>query len=84
MKAYRYIEMNHGKNKGNAIEKRYLEIEIDNRCRSYCDNMDELVVCPHCGKTITFGRSFTSRQICTEYGFGYAVCGRCCKRELAE
>lgn len=84
MKAYKYIGMCHGKNKRNEKEKRYLAIEIDNRCRSYCDNMNELVLCPQCGNFITYGRSYPSRQICTEYWFGYAICGRCCKRELAE
>lgn len=45
--------------------------------KSYSDNMDEIVNCPHCGKKVTFGSCYTSKEIHTPYGFGYAVCEKC-------
>ena len=45
--------------------------------KSYSDDMDEIVNCPHCGKEVTFGSCYTSREIHTPNGFGYAVCKKC-------
>lgn len=45
--------------------------------KSYSFDMDEIVNCPHCGKEVTYGSCYTSREIHTPYGFGYAVCENC-------
>ena len=45
--------------------------------KSYSDDMDEIVNCPHCGKEVTFGSCYTSKEIHTPHGFGYAVCEKC-------
>ena len=45
--------------------------------KSYAADMDEIVNCAKCGRSITYGSSYTSREIRTTYGFGYAVCGEC-------
>lgn len=45
--------------------------------KSYSDDMDEIVNCPHCGKEVTYGSCYTSREIHTPNGFGYAVCEKC-------
>lgn len=47
------------------------------RVTTYADDMDVIVNCPHCGKKLAYGDSYTSHEIHTEYGFGYAVCGEC-------
>lgn len=45
--------------------------------KSYSNDMAEIVNCPHCGKKVTFGSCYTSREIHTHNGFGYAVCEKC-------
>lgn len=50
----------------------------------YTDDMNEIVNCARCGKLISFGLCYTSRQIHNHVGFGYAVCPRCNDRELEE
>ena len=49
--------------------------------KTYSDDMDEVVNCAQCGKGCLFGDCFTSMEIHTKAGFGYAVCGACYKRE---
>lgn len=51
--------------------------------KSYSDDMDEIVNCPHCGKEVTYGSCYTSREIHTPHGFGYAVCENCYNIERA-
>lgn len=41
------------------------------------DDMDVMVNCPHCGKELRFGETYTSREIQTQNGFGYGVCEEC-------
>ena len=43
--------------------------------------MDTFVDCAGCGKSIPFGAAFTSSEIHTGFGFGYAVCKNCNKEE---
>ena len=43
--------------------------------------MDTFVDCAGCGKSIPFGEAFTSLEIHTESGLGYAVCKSCYKSE---
>lgn len=50
-------------------------------CKTFSMDMDEIVNCPHCGREVTFGECYTSRQIHTEHGMGYAVCEECYKAE---
>lgn len=44
--------------------------------KTYTD-MDEIVNCPHCGKELRFGDTYTSHEIHTEHGIGYGVCEDC-------
>jgi hypothetical protein len=39
--------------------------------------MGAIVNCACCGKRLPFGECYTSREIHTGLGFGYAVCGDC-------
>lgn len=45
--------------------------------KSYSFDMNEIINCPHCGKEVTYGSCYTSREIHTPNGFGYAVCENC-------
>lgn len=53
------------------------EVSDEWTVRSYSNDMDEIVNCPHCGRKVTFGECYTSKEIHTECGFGYAVCEEC-------
>ena len=59
-------------------------VPTDWNCKTYSADMDEIVNCPHCGRKVTFGDCYTSRQIHTEHGFGYAACGECYEKEWNE
>lgn len=48
----------------------------------FTENMDELVACAQCGKTITFGKCYTSKEIHTSIGLGFPVCGDCYEEEI--
>ncbi len=48
----------------------------------YSSDMDKLINCPHCGKTIKFGDGYTSKEIHNHMGFGYSVCEKCHEEEL--
>lgn len=51
-------------------------------CKTYSDDMDEIVNCPHCGKELSFGETYTSMEFHTEMGFGYGVCENCYQIEM--
>ena len=51
-------------------------------CKTYSNDMNEIVNCPHCGKEIKFGDCYTSLEIHTNIGFGYAVCEECHQKEI--
>ena len=47
----------------------------------YCEDMEIIVNCAHCGKEIEFGKCFTSREIHNAFGLGYPVCSDCYEEE---
>lgn len=47
----------------------------------YSDDMSEIVNCARCGKEVTFGSCYTSREIHSRVGFGFPVCEECFERE---
>ena len=57
------------------------EIPDDWNVKTYSNDMGEIVNCPHCGREVEFGDTYTSREIHTEHGFGYSVCEVCYARE---
>lgn len=69
--------------KWNYEKHKYEPYKIPNNwsCKTYCDDMYEIVNCPHCGKEIEFGKCYTSMEIHTEHGFGYGVCEECYQKE---
>lgn len=50
----------------------------------YSLDTDKVIACAQCGRKITFGNSYTSREIYTEDGLGYAVCEQCHEKEWQE
>lgn len=40
----------------------------------YSDNMDLAINCTACGKNMTYGQGFTSRELHNSLGLGYPVC----------
>lgn len=71
-------------NKWNYEKHDYEEYEIpDNwECKTYSTNMEMPVNCPHCGKKVKFGDTYTSQEIHTDAGFGYAICEECYQKEM--
>ena len=59
-------------------------VPAERKVMIYSDDMDELCACARCGKRVTFGECYTSQQIHTYFGIGYAVCPECHELELAE
>lgn len=51
--------------------------------KTYSNDMDEIVNCPHCGKKLSYGDTYTSREIHTQFGMGFGVCGECYEHEWA-
>ena len=50
----------------------------------YSSDMGEVINCAQCGKKITYGDSYTSKQVHTYIGFGYPVCRECYEKEIKE
>ena len=50
-------------------------------CKSFCDNLDELVNCAKCGKELKCGDAYTSKIIQNDFGFGYMICEKCANKE---
>lgn len=57
------------------------EIPDEWNCKTYSNDMDEIINCPHCGKELKFGDTYTSKEIHTEIGLGYGVCEKCYNNE---
>lgn len=70
--------------KWNFSKVEYEDYELTEGATTYSSDMDEIVSCAQCGKKVLFGESYTSRQIHTPRGFGYAVCEKCYEKEWKE
>ena len=70
-------------NKWNNKEHTYEPYEIpdDWNCKTYSNDMEEVINCPHCGRKLKYGDSYTSLEIHTDMGFGYGVCEKCYQNE---
>lgn len=71
-------------NKWNNKKHKYEPYEIPDNwiCKTCSDDMYDLVNCPHCGKELQFGDCYTSMEIHTHAGFGFAVCEDCYQNEF--
>ncbi len=70
-------------NKWNYKKHIYESYEIPNNwnCKLYSEDMNEIVNCPHCGKKLKYGDTYTSLEIHNNMGFGFGVCEKCYKKE---
>ena len=59
----------------------YIPYDLPEGSVLYSYDMDRRVACAQCGKEIIFGDSFTSFEVHSKLGFGYAVCEKCYKQE---
>ncbi len=64
--------------------RKYYDYDLPEGACLYSDDMDKIVACAQCGRKMLFGDGYTSRQIHTKYGFGYAVCEQCYDKEWQE
>lgn len=48
----------------------------------YSDDMERQVNCASCGKDMTYGEGYTSKELHTRIGLGYPVCEACYNKEL--
>ena len=64
------------------FDKVYVPAQVDDRCKTYSNDMSEIVVCPNCNKELRFGDCYTSRRWHSDYGIAYAVCEKCYEEEL--
>lgn len=57
----------------------YIPFVVPNECvfKIYSDNMDDIINCCQCFKEMKFGEGYTSMEVHTGAGFGYAVCEKC-------
>lgn len=69
--------------KWNYKKHTYESYEIpDNwNCKTFSIDMKEIINCPHCGRKLKYGDSYTSLEIHTDMGFGYGVCEKCYQNE---
>ena len=60
-------------------ERRHMPYVVpdDWHVSTYEADMSTLVNCCQCGRKLPFGETYTSMQVQTSVGFGYAVCRDC-------
>lgn len=69
--------------KWNCKKHEYEDYEIpDNwNVKTYSRDMKEKINCAQCGRKIAIGDSYTSLEVHTNIGLGYAVCEKCYAKE---
>lgn len=69
--------------KWNYETHKYDPIEVPDEwnIQLYTDDMEEIVNCPHCGKELPYGETYTSKEIHNWVGLGYGVCEECYEEE---
>lgn len=60
------------------------KVPDDWNCKSYSNDMDEIISCARCGVKLPYGNAYTSFQIHTSMGAGYGVCWNCHQQEREE
>ena len=65
--------------KYNERKRQYEPYEVPDEWHVSCyeTDMDTKVNCCQCGREVRYGECFTSMQVHTPMGMGYAVCERC-------
>lgn len=70
--------------KWNYEKQEYEDYEVPDeyKIKVSTADLEETINCADCGKQILYGNSFRSREIKSNYGFNYAICIDCHKKEL--
>lgn len=68
--------------KYNVELREYEDVLLPDECRTYEEDMEKMVPCAQCGRLHKYGEMYTSREVHTAYGFGFAVCRECHDGEL--
>lgn len=72
-------------NRWNYEYHTYFTIPLTSRVplniKTYSEDMDEIVNCCQCLKEIRFGDTYTSKEVHTDLGIGFAVCPECYEEE---
>lgn len=71
--------------KWNYMEHKYDDHIIPNdwNCKTYSDDLNEIINCAQCGSQLKIGDSYCSVELHVPVsGFGYCVCERCHNKEL--
>ena len=68
----------------NWKKRKYENYDVpDNRCvKTFVADLDTFVDCACCGKCLPYGLTYTSMEIHTDMGMGYAVCDECYEKEM--
>lgn len=69
--------------KWDPVERVYGPYSVPDGWRVSCyeSDMDAAVNCAQCGRVLRYGECYTSREVHTAVGFGYAVCEECYRAE---
>lgn len=64
-------------------KKDYIPYKIPDEwnCKTYGEDMAEIINCPHCGEKLELGDSYTSLELHWGLGMGFCVCGKCYAKE---
>ena len=65
----------------NVREHQYEPCDVPENASLYESNMEKQVACANCGEYLKYGECFTSLEIHSSSGMGYAVCGKCYDKE---
>lgn len=67
----------------NCEKHKYEEYNVSSnwKCELYSTDLEELIDCANCGKSIKIEEKYRSIEIHTETGQEYAVCKRCFRDE---
>lgn len=68
--------------KYNTKLHKYEDVLLPDECRTYEEDMEKMVPCAQCGRLHKYGEMYTSREVHTAYGFGFAVCRECYDDEM--
>lgn len=58
------------------------KIPNDWNCKTYSEDMDEIINCAQCGRSVKIGNCYTSLEIHNRIGFGFGVCENCYNSEF--
>lgn len=67
--------------KWNYETNQYDPYDLPDGASCYEEDMGTVVACAQCGRKVTYGTCYTSFEVQTPHGFGYAVCPECYEKE---